>query len=348
MGEARRLRPGVARAAAVLLGLAAALLVGEGVARLVRGPALAVVVRAGFERADGSGAMAVLVPDGRLYGARPGHVEELIRIDSLGTRGPERAPVAPPDVRRLVVLGDSVAFGGSLPEDQTMPALLEVGLGAGWQVWNLAFPGYNTHQEAAALEHFGPTLQPDHVLVVWVINDAASLEMPRGGAPDGPALYVQRQVHLLPGLDPQRQVALWNRSALFRVVGDAWAGATGSEEAILLEEREHRVAIRRIGEQARALGADVTWASFPPLLDYPGWQEPARPGRPAVPWVRDPAWIASRDEAQAQCFEVVDLTAAFAGHRPSEVRLDDLHPNAKGNRIAAEYLVPRIGRRVQP
>ncbi len=319
--------------------MAVALLLGEGIARVARGPDLAVVVRGGFEAADASSALAVAVSDDRLYGARPGYRDALVSIDALGTRGPERPAVKPPGVRRLVVLGDSVAFGAALPHEQTLPALLEQGLGPSWQVWNLAFPGYNSHQEAAALEHFGPTLQPDRVVVVWVINDAASLEMPRGGAPDGPALYVQRTVHLLPALSADMQVALWRRSALFRVVGDAWAGSIGSADSVVLEEREHREAIARIGVAAASLGAPVTWAMFPPLEDYAGWEEPAGPGRPVAPWARAPVWRAAMDEASAQGFDVVDLTMAFAGRRPADVRADDIHPNAVGHRLAADYLV---------
>jgi lysophospholipase L1-like esterase len=341
-------RQAAARILAILLGTVAAGAAAEGIARLVRGPDLVAIVEAGFEPPAQSTALAVRVPDGRVFGARPGYVGEAVRIDVHGTRGPDRPIERATGTRRVVVLGDSVAFGQQIALPQTMTARMETLLNdrsdTPWEVWNLAFPGYNTRQEAAALAGLGTTLTPDLLVVIWVSNDAASLEVPLGGSPDGPALYVERRVRLLPGLSDAIQIAAWQRSALFRSVGDAIGGPT----EIVLEEQEHRAAIRSLGSTARALACPWIFAMFPPLIDYPGWLEAAHPGRPSPPWTTDPVWVAARQEAAAAGAEVIDLTLALAGHRPASVRQDEIHPNSLGHGLVAQYLVPHIEEAVGP
>lgn len=334
------MRPVLARSLALGIGVAVAVLAAEGIARAVRGPDLVAVVEAGFEPAESSTALAVRVEDGRIFGARPGHVGPTVSINTHGVRGPERPITRPPGTRRVVVLGDSVVFGNEIGQGHMMTAQTEALLGPGWEVWNLAFPGYNTHQEAASLAGLGSTLAPDVIVLVWVTNDAASLETPRGGDPDGPALYSERRVRLLPLLGREAQVALWRRSALFRSLGDAFGGP----DVVVLEEQEHRAAIAAIAARAEALGAPLLFAMMPPLVDDPSWREGPHAGRPAPPWSADPLWRAARAEATAGGATVVDLTMALAGHDPGAVRLDEIHPNATGHRLIAEFLAPRIQR----
>ncbi len=332
------MRPAAARGLAIGLGIVIASVAAEGIARVVRGPDLVAIVEAGFESAGDSTAMAVRVDDGRVYGARPSHVGPTVTINSQGVRGPERPINRPDGVRRVVLLGDSVAFGAEVDQGKTIAPRTEALLGGGWEVWNLGFPGYNTRQEAAALDGLGARLTPDVIVVLWVTNDAASLEIPLGGSADGPALYVQRRVHLLPGLSEASQVALWQRSALFRSLGDA----LGGPDEVVLEEREHRAAIAAIAARAEVLGAPLIFAMMPPLIDYPGWQEAGYAGRPAPPWSTDPVWRAARSEAQAAGATVLDLTLALAGHRPTDLQVDEIHPNEAGHRLIAEFLAPRI------
>jgi len=100
-----------------------------------------------------------------------------VKINSLGLR--DRREYALPksaDTIRVLVLGDSVAFGHGSVEAHTYPFLLEQRLRAwrpdvDWQVWNAAVPGYNTSQELAHLLDVGPTFQPDVVVVAFFEND---------------------------------------------------------------------------------------------------------------------------------------------------------------------------------
>jgi hypothetical protein len=102
-----------------------------------------------------------------------------VRINSLGLRDDrEYARAKRPDTVRILVLGDSVAFGHGSVGEHTYPLLLEQRLRAwrpdvDWQVWNAAVPGYNTSQELAQLLEVGPTFEPDLVVVAFFENDIA-------------------------------------------------------------------------------------------------------------------------------------------------------------------------------
>jgi lysophospholipase L1-like esterase len=315
--------------AAAVGGIAAALLLGEGVARVLGEPALAAVVRAATE-ARGPDSVAMAVDDGRVFAGRPGGGDD-VALDRWGLRDPE-PPVSAPC--GLAILGDSVAWGHGLEPEQALGRRLEARLPV--RVHTVAFPGWNTAQEAAALAVLGPELHPDAVLVLWVPNDAASLEL------DGDdAMYVQRRVRLLPGLPEEAQIALWRRSWLFRRVGDASGG-----EEVLLEAREHRAALASIAATSAELGVRAMIAQVPPLVRYPGWEAPWTPGRPVAAYAREGPWRAAVEAADAAKVPRFDLTAAIAPEDPQAFRLrpDDLvHPSAEAVDRFAEALAPWIG-----
>ena len=231
----------------------------------------------------------------------------------------------------MIVLGDSIAWGHGLPDSATLGRRLEALLGV--RVHTVAFPGWNTAQEAAALQALGRSLGPDLVLVLWVPNDAASVEVEGTDA-----MYVARHVRLLPWPGEARQIAMWRRSWLFRRIGDMF----GSSE-VLLEAEEHRQALAHIASTSADLGAPALLAQVPPLVHYSGEEEPWRAGRAAPPYVREAAWQAAVQGAQAQGLRRFDLTAAIAGTDPTSLRLrpnDRVHPSAEGVQRFAESLAP--------
>lgn len=320
------MRRAVFRVGALLGGLLLALLLGEAVARIVGEPPLAAVVRQATQ-ARGPDSGVIAVDDGRIFAGKPGGTTEQ-PLDRWGLRDPAEGPEAP---CRMILLGDSVAWGHGLQDGQTLGRRLEERLGL--RVHTLAFPGWNTAQEAAALEVLGPALRPDLVLVLWVPNDAASVEVEGGDL-----MYVQRRVSLLPWPGDAAQIALWRRSWLFRRVGDAF----GSRD-VLLEAEEHRQALARIAATSAGLGAPALLAQVPPLVHYGGELEPWRPGRPAPPYVQEAAWRAAVQAAHDEGFARFDLSAALAGTDPTSHRLtptDRVHPSAQAVVRFAEALAP--------
>jgi len=95
-----------------------------------------------------------------------------IKINSQGFRGPE--PSSDPATKRVIVLGDSIAFGNSLALEDTFPFQLQqrlVSQQRNIEVLNFGVGGYDTLQEVALLEIRGLKYHPNLVVVAYCLND---------------------------------------------------------------------------------------------------------------------------------------------------------------------------------
>jgi len=126
----------------------------------------------------------VLVPDQRLYFKNPANFRGIfqsveVTTNALGLREGPIAQKSPHRVR-VLMLGDSVAFGWGVPVEDAVSRQLERELrgrnGVDIETINSGVPGYNTLQEALFLEAYGDTLQPDAVLLLYVDNDTDYLD----------------------------------------------------------------------------------------------------------------------------------------------------------------------------
>ena len=99
-----------------------------------------------------------------------------VKINGKGLRGPELTHSKPPDVLRILYLGDSVTFGYTLDSyTETFPYVvedrLEKTLSTEIQTINAGVGGYSTWQEYAYLSKQGIRYSPDLVVVSFVLND---------------------------------------------------------------------------------------------------------------------------------------------------------------------------------
>lgn len=92
-----------------------------------------------------------------------------IQNNSCGFRDRERAREKG-DRRRIVVLGDSTAWGWGVEAEERFSDLMERML-PGWEVLNLAQAGYSTDQELLVLETEGFAYRPDIVFLLFDRND---------------------------------------------------------------------------------------------------------------------------------------------------------------------------------
>jgi lysophospholipase L1-like esterase len=168
--------------AAALLSVAVALAVGEGWMRLLAARSEAVLW---------SGERKALFnpyrPDARLgWALRPGWTARdeapdyriTVRTNALGLRGPEAAPLPPAGVQRVLVLGDSFAFGYGVEDEESFPRRLEArwrAEGRAVEVLNAAVPGYSADHHLVVLRERGFALAPDLVLVALCENDVDDL-----------------------------------------------------------------------------------------------------------------------------------------------------------------------------
>lgn len=119
-----------------------------------------------------------LRPDWETVHATP-DFQVTVHTNALGLRGTAVGRSKPPGTLRILVLGDSFAFGFGVEDDETFPARLETllreRLGRPVEVLNAGVPGWNTAHYGLFLRERGLALQPDRVLVALMGNDVPTL-----------------------------------------------------------------------------------------------------------------------------------------------------------------------------
>jgi lysophospholipase L1-like esterase len=256
------------------------------------------------------------------------------RISQAGLRNPE-VPVAKAlGVRRIAVLGDSIAFGYWVAEEHAFPRQLERMLGARVQVLNFGVPGYNLDQDIEALRTKVFEYSPDLVVVALCLNDLEGIFSYEYG------LTVDRSTgsatlggRVLEGLLQRSVLAAWIEYRLAeRDARRRFAQARNPLAGPLYEEA--------VGEQKRALLA--RFGTLHALLAARGI-----PGLVAVfptfgngfsnyPY-RD-LHTAVVESARESGLLAVDLLDCYSGYDLWDVRVDVVHPNPMGHRIAAHAI----------
>lgn len=112
---------------------------------------------------------------GREYIAEAGR-SVLLRFNRLGFRGADRDQQKAPNVRRIVVLGDSFVASVGVDEPDTMVARLEAmlrdgGRGTTWEVLNFGVSGYSTAQSLLVWRHIASRFEPDVVVLCFFLGN---------------------------------------------------------------------------------------------------------------------------------------------------------------------------------
>lgn len=93
-----------------------------------------------------------------------------VKTNREGFRDVDHEVPKPPGVRRVVTLGDSYMFGWGVAYEQGYVPVAASKL-KGWEVINLARPGYATAQEVECFRVYGLKYQPDLVVLNYISND---------------------------------------------------------------------------------------------------------------------------------------------------------------------------------
>ena len=95
--------------------------------------------------------------------------------NSLGILGGEE--INPdPSVRKILFLGDSVAYGEHVPYEDVFISQMAQQAGENYQLLNAGCPGWSTHQELAAYRKYFSDLPIDTVVIVFALNDLLRFE----------------------------------------------------------------------------------------------------------------------------------------------------------------------------
>jgi hypothetical protein len=103
------------------------------------------------------------------YGAWP---EDLVQhCNSRRYRDVEHSVEKPPGVTRIVILGDSFAFGQGVADEEIFARVLDRMAGPQVEVINMAKGGWSTINQFMAFQREGMAYEPDIIIVAAVTND---------------------------------------------------------------------------------------------------------------------------------------------------------------------------------
>ena len=327
--SSRLLRP-ASLCIAAIVSVVVPLALAEGVARLVGWKAEP--PRALF-RSLGTGQYYALAPGTRSQTP----LEGLVRASNFGVRGPDVAAKAPGE-KRIIVLGDSVAFGFNLAEELTFSSLLGQTYARSQpkaDVVNASIAAWSRVQERMFLEQYGARLRPDLIVVTVIHNDLQELQVSeaelRVGVPLGNALsWLGARSALVAELKRRLRAWVTNPDRLATV--QARMDNPTSPQVLAGLELEYRE-LDRIRELARAEGARVALVLFPYAFQLT---------KPESAVLEE----AHLQYAREHNLPVLDLLPKLRDYDRDDIYLpgfteqlrDEVHFNAKGHRVIADLI----------
>jgi lysophospholipase L1-like esterase len=266
--------------------------------------------------------------------------EVAYRVNSEGLRGPEVTVQKPEGVRRVALLGDSIAFGYWVADEDGLARQLESmlndvgGGGPHVEVLNFGVPGYNLDQEIETLRSRVLRFDPDVVVLAFCLNDLEGIFSYELGLVQDRATRRQSLLgRLREGVLSRSYVFAWIEYRLAEVEARRrFVAVRNPLSGPLYEERVEgqKEGLRAKFNVVRAIlaprGIEGVVAVFPSFTGA---------------WDSYPHASLHRvvTEAAGEAGLIgVDLLECYAGYHYRAVRVDVVHPSPLGHRVAAHAL----------
>jgi lysophospholipase L1-like esterase len=296
------------------------------------------------------------------YELRAGATDGDLAINSAGFRDRGFPLEKPERTFRIVLIGDSVAYGYACEQTQTYAKQLERLLGEyalpgapEFEVLNLGVTGYNVGQIVERLRALGLGYEPDLILYGYTLNDPQEFSYEKETLED---LRDEAEKRFHAGLERSILRAL-SGSRLFLLARHALATPAPSPEPELWGQVDPMLAAfgsgDRQGQYFRTLhsGGESRRRLEDGLAEFAGVAQQA--GTPAalalfpIFFEEEPAGYPVRDVHRlverlgaAEGLSVVDLQPVFERARSlhgAALAHDPIHPSALGHRIVAAALL---------
>ena len=249
-----------------------------------------------------------------------------VSINSHGLRDYEYSERKPPDVYRIVMLGDSTTLGWGVPLDQTVAKILERDLNRMGlpghrrvEVLNAGVGNYGTVQEVAHYGAFDRVFHPDLVVLEYFINDAEPVPVERNPGLLGRSYLLAFTISRYDALlrFAGRRPPWYEYYA--RLYDEGQPGLRAAEDALA-----------DLAALTRADNAALLAAILPELHQIEG---------SSYRFEREQQKI--KDVLAANRIPVIDLIEGLRGHGPESslwVTPADPHPNGKANSLIAAQM----------
>jgi len=247
------------------------------------------------------------------------------QVNALGMRGPLPSKQKAPGVFRIAVLGDSIAFGYGLKDEESFPRLLEASLrqhGRSVEIINFAVCGYGLEAYTEVYRTKARDFKPDLVLMAYVLNDPAST----AGVFESIAAKMKQKAKL-------KRVANYSQLAAWLI--DTYSQAVDSYQSTrqfneVYFKSENRAILKPMFQVLH----DVVAADGIPLVSF---IFPYFHNMQEYPLEKVHGIL--RELLQETGIPSHDLLEDYRSHDGIALRLepgDYTHPNAEGQRIAAD------------
>lgn len=326
------IRPTLARKALLSAGgILAALLVAEVAVRILGlAPEIAFIEKGRFRLSPNPGIGYEPVPGLDYSGQELSFFDYRGRSNGLGYRDYDHPLRKSPGTYRIVVLGDSIAAGLKVLEnDRIFPTILERELrarGLQAEVINFAVSGYNTRQEVETFKEKGLAFAPDLVLLAYCLNDT---DRPGGGLLEILLEEKKRRGAVSPaGINRYLAKSAAYRFLRYRALRPGGANGTGSD----LPKDTVEQSLEELSRLARQGGFEVLVAVFPYFENLEAYTlgEHHR---------------IMRALSEAEGFHFLDLLPAFrrcAAASAEPVGFDAFHPTPYGHLCAGGAMADEI------
>lgn len=249
-----------------------------------------------------------------------------VSINSHGLRDREYSEVKPPNVYRVMMLGDSTTFGWGVREEDTAAKFLERKLNAhlppGYdkvEVINAGVGNYDTVQEVTYYQTRGRAFHPDLVILVFFINDPEPVPVEKKGLLIDRSYLIAFVTNRFDGILRHMGMRPDWKQYYASLYNDDKPGFQACKKAL-----------GSLADSTRRDGAKVLVAILPELHQINGDNYPFKAAHEKI------ENVLALDHAS-----VVELIDGLKDHGPEEtlwVTRQDDHPNAKANDLISSQL----------
>jgi lysophospholipase L1-like esterase len=249
-----------------------------------------------------------------------------VSINSEGLRDHEFSLDKPPDVYRIMMLGDSTTFGWGVKQQDTAAKFLERKLNAdlptGYnrvEVMNTGVGNYDTVQEATYYETIGWKYHLDLVVLVFFINDPEPVPIEKKGFLIDRSYLVAFATNRIDGVMRHMGARPDWKTYYASLYDDERPGFQACKKALV-----------SLANSTRSHDAKLLVAILPELHQINGDSYPFKAAHRKI-----------EDVMAAEDVPVLELIDGLKDHGPEETlwvaALDD-HPNVKANNLVSDQL----------